>query len=96
MKNCGSCNHDKKGMVCLQGHVRRTKYEGLNAIGHIDLENCHAWEEKPFKCWCERGGEKRLQVHDYTIDKWSLGRYQMRSVEIAQYCPYCGKGIQLS
>jgi len=51
------------------------------------------FKEKP-KCWCEREGEKKLQVHDYTIDKWNLGHYQMRGVEIAQYCPYCGKGLK--
>ena len=57
--------------------------------------HCHHEEpeEKP-KCWCELEGEKRLQVHDYTIDKWNLGYYQMRVVEIAQYCPYCGKRIK--
>ena len=54
--------------------------------------HCHHTEPevvKP-KCWCEREGEKRMQVHDYIIN----GHYQMRGVEIAQYCPYCGKVLR--
>ena len=57
---------------------------------YLNFPHCHhnEPEEKP-KCWCERKGEKRLQVHDYVVN----GRYQMGAVEIAQYCPYCGKKL---
>ena len=59
----------------------------------VNYLHCHhpEPEEKPSKCWCEKEGEKRIQVHDYIIDKWNLGHYQMRAVEIAKNCPYCGK-----
>ena len=58
-------------------------------------DHCHHPEPevKP-KCWCELEGEKRMQVQDYTVDKWNLGHYQMRVVDIAQYCPYCGKRLE--
>lgn len=50
-------------------------------------------EKKEEKCWCEMGGEKRIQLHDYIINRYGHGYYRMKSVEIPKYCPKCGKEI---
>jgi len=52
--NCTTCEWERKGMICLQGHVRRIKYEGLKAIGHIPIESCHAWKAQKGceRCYC--------------------------------------------
>jgi hypothetical protein len=50
-RSCEDCKWDKKGMICLQGHVRGIKCK--IADGYVPLEDCHAWEEK-VKCWCEK------------------------------------------
>jgi len=58
--------------------------------------HCHHDEvkEEKIKCWCEQPTiNKRLQLHDYVIDKWGLGHYQMRSPENAIFCPRCGRRL---
>lgn len=91
--NCDTCifekrlENGKRAMICLQGHVR------VRQIGGGNIENCHAWKAQP-KCWCEQPTiEKRLQLHDYIVDQYGLGHYQMRSPENAKFCPKCGKNL---
>lgn len=82
MALCIECKWEKGGMVCLQGHVRRIKYENLVAVGHIDLKNCHAWQEKPkSSCWCDHPTFKMVTISDRIID----------DVVEVQFCPVCGK-----
>lgn len=85
-RNCETCKWDSN-IRCNQGHFREW-------AGHwIPLENCHAWKPKD-QCWCEQPTvDKRLQLHDYILDQWGLGHYQMRTTENAKFCPRCGKKL---
>jgi len=84
-RSCEDCKFEKDGMICLQGHVRKTKYENLNAVGHIDLEDCHAWGEK-LKCWCEYSKERRNNWNVSIIGKDGLPTPVWDII----YCPVCG------
>ncbi len=77
-RSCEDCRSEKGGMICLQGHVRRIRYENLNAMGHFPLEDCHAWEEKKV-CWCEGKDIKIYNGFDY-----------MKPI----FCPECGKKLE--
>ena len=75
---------------CLDWDLKVQKDWCKDCINHIIMPLSFLKE----KCWCELKGEKRMQVQDYWIDQWKLGHYQMRAVDIANYCPYCGKRLE--
>ncbi len=78
MPSCENCNWEKKGGICLQGHVRRIKYEDLRAIGHVDIENCHAWVENPKGKCCDVCGGTLTEIR---------GRYPHTPHRLV--CPTC-------
>ncbi len=84
-RSCEDCKFEKDGMICKQGHVRRIKYENLNVVGHIPLEDCHAWGEKS-KCWCSWCS----QTFPSTFCSWADEMYFKYAFKV-QFCPVCGR-----
>lgn len=93
MKNCTNCKWDR---LNPQGHERMIQCgQGHDRLIDKVIENCHAWEEKK-ECWCEKEGERRIQLHDYIYvnDGLNSTHYQMRPPEIPKYCPRCGRKLK--
>ncbi len=86
--------------LCLRCKDRIVElFESLTPVGEQWVEevfHCHHGEPKEKeKCWCEQPApEKRLQLHDYIINRYGLGHYQMKGAEVANFCPNCGKDLR--